>query len=89
MKQSVDCIEFLGSKSVLDKLESERSMNWIHKIKSILDMEIEIPVSGILIASVCCLALCSIKVMPSKTMEPTYPIMVINNKGGVNHYEIY
>ncbi len=78
---SIDHMTFEGQQAVLDCI-CEPSL--LSKVKLFLNKELEIPVGGILITSLCLIALISF--VPKKEVEKSYPIVVIDS-GGV--YEIY
>lgn len=85
MKTSVETIKFEGAQSVLESIEKSNKSSVIVKLKNILDYEIEIQVSHLLIASVLCLGFITAKVSTIEEKEQ-YPIVVIHEGG---NYEVY
>lgn len=84
-KVNIDQMTFEGQEKVLSEIKTFQSKSWFKKILDVLNYEVEIPLSGVIVTFACWFAIVGFQ-LKEEEMTYEYPIMVIESGG---HYEIY
>lgn len=81
-----DDLTFKGQEDVLNKIDTLEKTTLFYRLKLLLEMEIEIPLLGIVIACICFIAITNFQIEKESIIIPDFPIVVIESGG---QYEIY
>lgn len=84
-KMNIDEMTFEGHDKVLNEIRCSKPKSLLRRLLNLLNYEVEIPLSGVVVTFACWLAVVGFQLKDEKyTYE--YPIMVIESGG---NYEIY
>lgn len=79
-------LTFKGQDEVLSRISEIKKISLIDRIRSILEMDIEIPIASVVLTCVCFVAIMNFHVEKEVVTTPNFPIVVIDSGG---RYEIY
>ncbi len=84
-KVNIDNMTFESHDDVLNRIELHESKSWFKRIKNLLDYEIEIPLSGLVVTFACWIALVGFNIKDEAYIYE-YPIVVIESGGAREIY---